>query len=85
MDEPEGKKTTFYFREDTVKSAKELISLKVQQGKSVGMVTLDTVTEDISDVMRELNNVKHKFNTMEEKIQTILEIMVSRHPQVERL
>lgn len=85
LNEPEGKKRDFFFREDTVKAAKELVSLKQQQNQLVGKVTLENVRESIHDVKKDQVQVKNKLNQIEETLRGVLEIMASRRPVVERI
>ena len=48
-------------------------------------VSLENVDENILDLKREQAQIKSKLAAMEENINTILEIMVSRNPVVERV
>ena len=77
---------TFFLSEATVKATKELVSAKQQQMQSLGAkVTLENLDENIQDLRRDQAQIKAKLSGMEESINTILEIMVSRNPVVERL
>lgn len=74
------------FSENTVKAAKELVALKKQQSQTLGAkVTLENLGENMQDLKWEQNQLKLKLNHIEDNIKTILEIMSSRHPAVERL
>jgi len=74
----------YYFKESTVKAAKELVSAKLQQNQSLERVTLETVRDSVGEVKREQTALKGKLADIEEKIQTVLEIMASRNAPVER-
>ena len=76
----------FFLSEGTVKAMKELVSAKQQQMQSLGAkVSLENVDENILDLKREQAQIKSKLAAMEDNINTILEIMVSRNPVVERV
>ena len=79
-----SKKRDFFFSENTVKSAKELVSVKQQQTQSLGRVTLENVREQIFDLKKEQNNIKTKLTSLEDKLKLVLEIMMSRQPTVDR-
>lgn len=69
-----------------MKAAKELVALKQQQNSQHGeKVTLENLGDDIRDVKREQAQLKAKLNHLDDNVKTILEIMVSRQPIVERL
>ena len=48
-------------------------------------MTLAEVGNNLVELKREQANLKNKLNSVEENIKTILDIMVSRNPKVERL
>ena len=73
------------FSENTVKAAKELVALKQQQSKLHNKATLDNLGEDILDLKREQFALKSKLSQLDDNVKTILEIMVSRQPPVERV
>ena len=79
-----SKKRDFFFSENTVKSAKELVAVKQQQSQSLGRVTLENVREQIFDLKKEQNNIKTKLTSLEDKLKLVLEIMMSRQPTVDR-
>jgi len=81
--EPKDGKT-FYIKESTVKSAKELVALKQKQIQSLGNPTLETVSDTILELKRDFQLFKTRMGTQEDNINTILEIMVSRNPAVGR-
>jgi hypothetical protein len=68
-----------------VKAAKELVALKQQQNQSLGKVTLENIGDNIMDMKREQAQLKAKLVHLDDTVKTILEIMVSRQPMVERL
>ena len=61
------------------------MALKEQQSAKHAKVTLDDLGADISDVKREQLQLKSKLNHLDDSMKTILEIMASRHPLVERI
>lgn len=68
------------------KAAKELVAMKQQQSKNRGnKVTLDNLGDDMNDLKREQSQLKSKLNHLHDNVNTILEIMASRQPIVERL
>ncbi len=74
------------FSENTVKAAKELVAAKQQQNQAHGAkVTLENLEEEILDLKREQNQIKSKLTHMDDNVKTILEIMASRQPTVERI
>jgi hypothetical protein len=75
---------TFYFKESTVKGAKELVSLKQKQSANLGKMTLENVAESVSEIKRDFQQQKMRFASLEENINTILEIMISRNQPVGR-
>ena len=81
------KRKDYFLSESTVKSAKELIGLKQQQSDSLGRITLENVREWIMDVKKEQTALRNKLGSIEENVQTLLEILASRHmqPTVERI
>lgn len=85
LHEPESKMKEFKFREETVKSAKELVSQKQQESQSIGRITLDSVQESVRDVKKEQANIKTKLNAIDDNLKMLMEIMGSRHPLVDRV
>ena len=82
----EKMKTKLTFSENTVKAAKELVALKQQQNASHGAkVTLENLGDDMVYLKREQAQLKSKLNHLDDNVKTILEIMASRQPTVERL
>ena len=74
------------FSENTVKATKELVALKQQQSQVHGAkVTMENLADDINDIKREQSQLKGKLNDLDDNIRTILDIMASRQPKVERL
>ena len=72
--------------ENTVKATKELVAAKQQQSQNLGTkMTLAEVGNNLVDLKREQANLKMKLMGVEENIKTILDIMVSRNPTVDRL
>ena len=60
--------------------------MKQQQSKNRGnKVTLDNLGDDMNDLKREQSQLKSKLNHLHDNVNTILEIMASRQPTVERL
>ena len=88
-DEFKGKKQKakeLYLTENTVKATKELIAAKQQQSHDLGAkMTLAEVGTNLVELKKEQENLKIKLNGVEENIKTILDIMVSRNPAVQRL
>ena len=82
----EKAKINVTFSENTVKAAKELVAMKQQQSKNHGTkVTLENLGDDIVDLKREQSQLKSKLNHLHDNVNTILEIMASRQPIVERI
>ena len=80
------KETALFLKENTVKATKELVAAKQQQSHDLGAkMTLAEVGNNLVELKREQANLKNKLNSVEENIKTILDIMVSRNPKVERL
>ena len=75
---------TLYFKESTVKGAKELVALKHKQSQNLGKVTLENVSESVVEIKREFQQQRTRLLNLEENINTILEIMMSRDPVVGR-
>ena len=75
---------TFYIKESTVKSAKELVALKQKQIASLTKPTLENVSEAVLEIKREFQQQKTRLTTLEDNINTILEIMLSRNQPVGR-
>lgn len=74
------------FSENTVKAAKELVALKQQQNQAHGAkVTLEQLETEILDMKRDASQIKSKLNHLDDNVKTILEIMASRQPVVERI
>ena len=88
-DDVKGKKkkaTELFLKENTVKATKELVAAKQQQSHDLGAkMTLAEVGNNLVELKREQANLRNKLNGVEENIKTILDIMVSRNPIVERL
>ena len=88
VDELKGKNKKpkeLYLTENTVKATKELIAAKQQQSHDLGAkMTLAEVGNNLVDLKKEQANLKIKLNGVEENIKTILDIMVSRNPNVQR-
>ena len=69
-----------------MKSTKELVALKQQQSQVHGTkVTMEHLGDDILDIKREQSQLKAKLNHLDDNVKTILEIMASRQPVVERV
>ena len=80
------KQKYLYLTENTVKATKELIAAKQQQSHDLGAkMTLTEVGNNIVELKREQANLRSKLNGVEENIKTILDIMVSRNPAVQRI
>lgn len=79
------KKRDFFFSENTVKAAKELVVQKQQQNQSLGRVTLEGIREHILDMKKDQMATRQKLTTIEEQINTLYEVMLSRQPAVDRL
>ena len=80
------KATELFLKENTVKATKELVAAKQQQSHDLGAkMTLAEVGNNLVELKREQANLRNKLNGVEENIKTILDIMVSRNPTVERL
>lgn len=63
-----------------------MIALKQQQNQVHGAkVTLENLEEDILELKREQGQIKSKLNHLDDNVKTILEIMASRQPIVERI
>jgi hypothetical protein len=88
-DELKGKKQKareLYLTENTVKATKELVAAKQQQSHDLGAkMTLAEVGNNLVELKKEQENLKMKLNGVEENIKTILDIMISRNPTVQRL
>jgi len=80
-----SKKSHFFLSETVVKAAKELVAAKQQPSQSDEDVTLETLGEGLSDVKREQVQLKQKLLSIEDSLKTLVEIMISRHPPVQRL
>ncbi len=81
----EEKKKAFFLSESTVKSAKDLVGMKLQQRQSMGKVTLDVVRDAISDVRKDNHALRSKLRGLEDNVKMLVEIMASRHPVVDRV
>ncbi|TRY68237.1 hypothetical protein TCAL_06841 [Tigriopus californicus] len=79
------KKRDFFFSENTVKAAKELVVQKQQQNQSLGRVTLEGLREHILDIKKDQMITRQKLASIEEQINTLYEVMVSRQPALDRL
>ena len=80
------KGTELFLKENTVKATKELVAAKQQQSHDLGAkMTLAEVGNNLVELKREQANLRNKLNGVEENIKTILDIMVSRNPTVERI
>jgi hypothetical protein len=75
---------SFYIKESTVKSAKELVALKQKQTQSLGKPTLESVSDTIMELSRDFQVFKARMASQEDNINAILEIMASRNPTVGR-
>ena len=88
-DEVKGKKSKgkeLYLTENTVKATKELVAAKQQQNQNLGAkMTLAEVGNNLVDLKRDQVALKTKLMGVEENIKTILDIMASRNPAVQRL
>ena len=79
------KASNLYLTENTVKATKELVAAKQQQSHDLGAkMTLAEVGSNLVELKKEQENLKIKLNGVEENIKTILDIMVSRNPKVDR-
>ena len=81
------KEKYFFFSENTVKSAKELVTLKQQrqQVDGDGQFSLESVGENVNELRREQYGIKQKINALEENVKMVLEVMLSRQPTVQRI
>lgn len=87
VDGKKRKPKYFYFTENTVKSAKELVALKQQrqQNSQLEQFTLESVGETVNELRREQYGIKQKLHSLEENVKMVLEVMLSRQPPVQRV
>ena len=67
-----------------MKGAKELVALKQKQSQNLGKVTLENVSDSVLELKRDFQQQRTRLANLEENINTILEIMISRNPTVGR-
>lgn len=58
--------------------------MKQKQSASLGKATLENVSESVLEIKRDFQQQRLRMGTLEDNINTILEIMISRNQPVGR-